>query len=41
MRFAAQGRLQGWAAIHLRARRKPKCNEDLGQFCLAVNGQAV
>jgi hypothetical protein len=37
MCFAAKGRLQGWAAKLLRARRKSRFNADLGQICLAAN----
>jgi len=37
MCFAAPGWLQGRAAKLLRARRKSRCNEDLGQICLAAN----
>ncbi len=41
MCFAAKGWLQGRAAKLLRARRKSRCNEDLGQIGLAANGPAV
>jgi len=41
MCLAAKGRLQGWAAKLLHARRKSRCNDDLGQICLAANGPAI
>ena len=41
MCLAAKGWLQGRAAKLLRARRKSRCNEDLGQICLAANGSLV
>jgi hypothetical protein len=41
MCFEAKGRLQGRASKLLRARRKSRCYEDLGQICLAANGPLV
>jgi len=38
MCFAAKGRLQGRAAKLLLVRWKSRCNECLGQICLAANG---
>jgi hypothetical protein len=37
MCFEATGRLQGRASKLLRARRESRCNEDMGQICLAAN----
>jgi hypothetical protein len=41
MCFAEKGRLQGWAAKLLLARRKSRYSEHLGQICLAANGPAI
>jgi hypothetical protein len=41
MCFAATGRLQGWAAKLLRARRKSRYSENLVVICLAANGPAI
>jgi len=39
MCLATQGRLQGWVAKLLRARRKSWCNEGLGQFALQLTAR--